>query len=320
MTDNRKVDVLSSKDTNDKQNGQFVAFLGHDLRNHLGAIVGLARLVMKRAELPAKQQENMVKLLRSTDQLQVLLDTMVDLAKLNSNALELQPANTNINGLISDVLEVANRNASEKNIVIDAELSLLPEIVIVDEIYLHKILSHLLDNAVRYTESDQIKFAVEWQKGKFFFLIESIGAVLSPQQLSALDKNTIPMPDAIGSGLGLPFCKNVISLMGGNLNLLSVDNMICQVSFELDLPVVSSDNNNTPKKFLAQNKHAEFSLPSFDVLQKLNEMALQGDVKALLEQTSGLANECPEFASEIENLAKNFQIKKICQRLAALLE
>ena len=119
-------------------------------------------------------------------------------------------------------------------------------------------------------------------------------------------------------GLGLALSKALINLMGGCLEVASVPEQGSRFCFDLDLPEVATADSSEDSGVgatLQDRAVRQLSLPGVETLALLLDLAMQGDIKALLEQADRLEQEkpsCGAFAAELRSLAKGFQVNKIC--------
>lgn len=301
----------------ESQHAHFLAYLGHDLRNYMGAITGYGRLVMRKAELPPKQQDNMRKLLDSAEELYDLLECAVDLAKLESGCLLLQPDDVDLPSLLTAVVERARPKAEIKGLNLLLQCQGLPSLVSVDQWRLQQVLEALIDNAIRYTEQGTVECTVTYQQDIFHFLIADTGPGIAPARIEAITQGLVPVPDAEGVGLGLAFCRAMLVLMDSTLQFENQSSGL-RCRFSLAFPVIAHSAAALSATSQRAAPQAPYPLPSVEHLQVLSELALHGDIKNILERAILLREDFPEFAGELAGLAKTFQINKLGELLNAL--
>ena len=101
---------MSDTEPGDHGKKNFVAYLGHDLRSYLNAILGFTRLVQNRANLEPKHKESLDKVLVSADQLLQLINKVVDLAKIESAILQLHTGPVDLAALLERSVQQYNDN------------------------------------------------------------------------------------------------------------------------------------------------------------------------------------------------------------------
>ena len=303
----------------------FVASLGHDLRSHLTAIIGFARLIQRRAQLEPKQQDNLERILTAADQQLNLINTVVDLAKAESGTLELQAEPVDLPALLTSVSDSMRRRIEEKGLRLKTHWPSPTTLVELDERRLYQVLTHLLGNAIRYTEQGEVMLHVEQDHDVFRFSVHDTGCGIDAEYLEQLLQTPPPVPAARGSGLGVPLSRVLIELMGGKLEASSrVDEGSC-FQFELQLPAVATTGMYQSTSDISEQTS---TAPSYskvlpvEMINTLTDLALQGDIKGILDQAESLheysGGKFTALATELIGLAKSFQVNKICELLTTM--
>ena len=135
----------------------FLANMSHELRTPLNAIIGFTRIVKRKAEgvLPEKQTDNLDKVLSSAEHLLGLINTVLDIAKIEAGRLDVQASNFSINSLVDQCYNTAqplikpNVKFEKRN---DTELPL----VYSDQDKIKQIILNLLSNAAKFTHAGSI--------------------------------------------------------------------------------------------------------------------------------------------------------------------
>src|SRR5262245_51696039 len=137
---------------------EFLAKMSHELRTPMNAIIGFTRLVMRRCKdvVPARQYENLEKILVSADRLLALINDILDLSKVEAGRMELHPVSFALEPLVEACLRTIEPMVKGEKLrlvkQVDADLSPL----FTDQDRLHQILLNLLGNAVKFTEEGTI--------------------------------------------------------------------------------------------------------------------------------------------------------------------
>jgi signal transduction histidine kinase len=305
----------------------FVAFLGHDLRSHLTAIIGFSRLLQRRAQLEPKQQDNLEKILVAAEQQLQLINTIVDLAKSESGTLELLAEPCDLSALLSNISDSVRQRVQDQGLRLMTQWPALPTLYQLDERRLYQVLMQLLDNAIRYTDRGEITLRVEQDNDdndRFRFYVQNTGTRLEPERIRQLLQAAAPLPGARGTGLGLVLCRVLIELMGGRLNITSNEKTGNCFSFELHLPALTASgayHSNATGTGRPHDRPHPLKL-SRTLIDTLIDLAMQGDIKGLLDQAEMLEQHDDElhrhFAGELKGLAKSFQVNKICELLTTM--
>lgn len=223
---------------------EFLANMSHELRTPLNSVLGYAQILKRDGNWSPKQQRALMTIEQSGEHLLGLINEVLDLAKIEAGALELQLSPCNLPELIQGVAELMRARAQDKGLSFACEgLSALPVRVRADERRLRQVLVNLLDNAIKYTQRGQIALKVSVQRGRLRFLVEDTGIGIQPAHKQEIFKifQQVRQQGAFqqGTGLGLAISRRLVSLMGGNLQVASMLGRGSRFWFDLDLPTLA---------------------------------------------------------------------------------
>ncbi|HMX76108.1 MAG TPA: GAF domain-containing protein [Anaerolineales bacterium] len=205
----------------------FLATMSHELRTPLNAIIGFSRIVRKKAEgvLPEKQTENLDKVLSSAEHLLGLINTVLDIAKIEAGRMDVQAANFNINALVDQCyntaqpLVKANVDFKKSN---DTNLPL----IFSDQDKIKQIILNLLSNAAKFTHKGSVTISTRYAESNFMVDVTDTGIGMSEEALGRIfeefqqaDSSTTRQYG--GTGLGLAISRNLARLLGGDLTVTS---------------------------------------------------------------------------------------------------
>ncbi len=229
-------------DIANRHKSEFLARVSHDLRTPLNAIIGFTRIVLRRMEgqLPNVQKENLQKVLISGDHLLGLINTLLDLAKIESGKMEAVAETFKVEEVINmttATVEPLLRNGRVR-IVRDIPTDLPP--LKTDRDKLKQILLNLLSNAAKFTEEGEIRVAAWQENGNMKMAVSDTGIGMKPEALEHIfeefqqaEKTTSSQYG--GTGLGLAIVKKFVILMGGEI---VVESQVGQGSkFTITLPM-----------------------------------------------------------------------------------
>lgn len=217
---------------------QFIAVLGHDLRNPLASIVGAARLL--RRETLSEKAVSVLRLMEtSVDRMAGLIDDVMDFARGRlGSGIDLHWSVAPLEPVLCQV--VAEFEASEPSRVIDCEFS-LPEPISFDEGRMGQLVSNLLGNALSHGDPRKpVQFHAATADGKLELWIANAG---EPIPLSAMDRLFQPFfrgeirPSQHGLGLGLHIASEIAKAHGGELRVKSDQN---ETRFTFIMPIFAS--------------------------------------------------------------------------------
>jgi signal transduction histidine kinase len=222
-----------------RHKSEFLANMSHELRTPLNAIIGFTRIVMRRSReaLEPKQYENLERILTSSEQLLALINSILDLSKVEAGRVELHPGEVGL----APVLEQCVRTVEPL-----AKVSLVKEfagdlpLMYVDEEKLRQIVINLLSNAVKFTERGAIRVKAQAANGSVAIAVCDTGIGIPPDKLELIFQE-FEQADASstrvygGTGLGLAIARRLARLMGGDITAESV--LGSGSTFRLTLPV-----------------------------------------------------------------------------------
>ena len=225
----------------------FLANMSHEIRTPLNGIVGFTELLQK-TNLTKSQRRYMDHVHNSATALLDIINDILDFSKIEAGKRERNFEKTDLNELISNSLDVIKFKVREKNIELKKKIDKkIPPFVLTDPIRLRQILTNLLSNAAKFTESGEISVSVsclqcveEESRVHLNFSVKDTGIGISRknqkrvfQSFSQADYSTTKKYG--GTGLGLAITNNLLNLMGSQLHLESELQEGSVFSFELDL-------------------------------------------------------------------------------------
>jgi PAS domain S-box-containing protein len=229
----------------------FLARMSHELRTPLNAILGYAQLLQMDRGLSPRQQRGMETIRKSGEHLLQLIADLLDLSRIDTGHLELQPADIDLSNFLSEVADVARVKAAERSLVFRCDTGPgLPLRVQADEVRLRQVLLNLVGNALRFTDAGEVCLRVHATpaaSGMANLLFEVLDTGIG---IAAADRERIFRPfeqasdasrRAGGTGLGLAIAREIVRLMGGEINVDSTPGRGSRFWFELQLPVPAAD-------------------------------------------------------------------------------
>ncbi|MEA1896644.1 MAG: ATP-binding protein [Bacteroidota bacterium] len=218
-------------ETSDKLKSSFLANMSHEIRTPMNSIIGFSQLLSENPD--AKTQKKYVDLiLESGDSLLTLINEILDISQIEAGQGKLFPKNFQLEQLLAD-LHVTFEAERIKNKKYDIELILAePEGTVRKTMYadpnrLKQVLSNLINNALKFTDSGKISFGYSLLPGqKIRFFVEDTGIGIASENLEAIFHRFFKLEDDInrlyrGTGLGLAICKQIVEMMGGKLSVHS---------------------------------------------------------------------------------------------------
>ena len=214
-----------------KAKQQFLSNMSHEIRTPMNAIIGFTKVVLK-TELSEKQKEFISAIKISGDTLIVLINDILDLAKVDAGKMTFELTPFRMASSISAMLQLFEAKIQEKNLdlikIYDPEI---PEILLGDPVRLHQIILNLVGNAVKFTNKGRISISVRMlhenhESATIEFSITDTGLGIAPNKLESIFENFQQASSSTsrlygGTGLGLAIAKQLVEKQGGTISVIS---------------------------------------------------------------------------------------------------
>lgn len=224
----------------------FLANMSHEIRTPMNAIIGLSE-VLNESNLTTFQRGTLDRIRSASDNLLHLINEILDLTKIESNKIQLNPAHHSLDKALKQSIELFENEASKKDVELVYKSDLKPNLVhLFDRNRLNQVLTNLIGNAIKFTDQGQVRLKIESKpkaKGidRVKLSIIDTGIGIPPGDLKNIFDNFSQAKnnDEIiygGTGLGLSIAKKILLLMDSELKVESSLGEGSTFSFTLDLP------------------------------------------------------------------------------------
>jgi CheY-like chemotaxis protein len=230
--------------------GQFLAILNHEIRTPLSGIMGMTDLLLE-TTLDQEQREYVQSARECAQALFDVLNATLDYSALSAGRLDLEDAEFHLEEAVRGAIEPHLAKAHEKDLRLECIVdSTAPVTVIGDAFRLRQILSHLVNNAVKFTDHGDVEVCVEAEpldggRAELILRVRDTGIGIPPEQLDQIFDSFRQLETGLarsytGLGLGLALVQKLTALMGG---VVWVDSVVDHGScFYVQLPVRLPDD------------------------------------------------------------------------------
>jgi len=222
---NRRLDQAS------RAKGMYLISMSHELRTPLNAIIGFAEVLLesgKEKSLSEYQVDRLLRILKSGKHLLELINSLLDLSKIESGQMEVQKTEFDIENLLIDVVDLLEPLMQEKSLRQELIIQSKHQIMLyTDYGKLRQVLINLLGNAIKFS-NDEGKIGINCRKDKtgISIAIEDNGCGIPEQEQQQIfevfhqaESSTNNLQN--GTGLGLALVKSLVELLGGLVSIKS---------------------------------------------------------------------------------------------------
>jgi PAS domain S-box-containing protein len=214
-----------------KSKQQFLSNMSHEIRTPMNAIIGFTKVVLK-TDLSAKQREYLTAIKMSGDALIVLINDILDLAKVDAGKMTFEQIPFRMAMSISAMLHLFETKIQEKNLelVINYDKR-IPGVLVGDPVRLHQIILNLVSNAVKFTSKGKITVSTSLLKEDedfvtIEFAVADTGIGIPENKIEKIFENFQQASSGTsrlygGTGLGLAIVKQLVEPQGGSIRVES---------------------------------------------------------------------------------------------------
>lgn len=226
---------------------QFLSNMSHELRTPLNGIIGASNLLLQ-GNCLEEQEEQLNVLKFSSEHMLSLINDVLDLSKLDASKIKLERIAIDIPQFINSVTSPFAQQFKNKGVELYTDIdATLTRPVLADPTRLNQVLTNLLSNALKFTNSGFVTLqakalAIHSDQNRIEFSVIDTGIGISSEQTNRIFEQFTQADDKTtrkygGTGLGLTISKKLVELMGGELKLESEYLKGSRFYFNLGLPV-----------------------------------------------------------------------------------
>ena len=228
----------------------FLANLSHEIRTPMNCVIGLSELLL---DHPLDDtSRNYVRLIsESGATMMKLLNDILDIAKIDAGRLQLSAEPFDLHDCLADCMSLMTASAVGKRLALDLDIAPdVPRSIVGDSLRLRQILANLIGNAVKFTETGQIRLSARTEGDQLVIAVDDTGIGISHATQAKVFEDFGQGEEGIaaaygGTGLGLPISRRIAEAMGGTLTLTSElgvgTSLVLRIKLTLpDAPTVST--------------------------------------------------------------------------------
>jgi signal transduction histidine kinase/ActR/RegA family two-component response regulator len=234
-----------------RRKDEFLALVGHELRNPLAPIMTAVQLMKLRGDTASARERAVIE--RQVLHLSRLVDDLLDVARIMRGKLELKREPTEVSAILAQAVEMASPLIEQREHRLSVDVPRDSLLLNVDRVRVAQAVANLLTNAAKYTDrGGRVGIRVIRESEHVVIAVKDNGAGIRSEMLSSIFQPFVQAERTLqraqgGLGLGLALVKSLVELHGGRVSASS-DGVGCGSEFRLRLPAppVSRNSEGAP--------------------------------------------------------------------------
>lgn len=212
----------------DKLKAAFLANISHEIRTPLNGILGFTDILLEK-DISKDDKDHYSNLIHNlSGQLLSIVNDILEISRIETNQIKISNSQIHINQILNKLFKSFENAAKLKNLTlkVNSELNESQDTIFGDNFRLIQVLTHLLNNAIKFTYSGSISFGCKMSNGMLRFYVKDTGIGIQAENKEVIFERFRQVEDTHtrkfgGSGLGLPISKALVEMMGGEINVES---------------------------------------------------------------------------------------------------
>ncbi len=299
---NQKNHDLASRAKSD-----FLSRMSHEIRTPMNGIIGMTTIALNNKNDKDRVIDCLNKIKGSSEYLLELINDVLDVSRIESGKMSLEAVDFNIKETLDNVIEMIAPLAEKKNINFTHNITLEHFNYNADKVRIGQILINLLENAVKFTpEHGNVELIVneyqEDESSRVLFAVKDTGKGIDEKDKNKIFKSFEQLENTArtklqGAGLGLSISRQLVRMMGGDIELDSEVGKGSMFSFDLALPVVDNVENGSLEE--------EYSFDGYKVLV-VEDNELNAEIAVSILEDGGFEVDCVYNGKEaVDQISQN---------------
>ena len=235
-----------------KAKSEFLSRMSHEIRTPMNGIIGMTAIALQRGQSRERVEDCLQKIQSSSNYLLGLINDILDMSKIESGKMKLEPVNFNMEEMLGTIRELITPQAQAKKITFVQEIELTDRFFFADRLRISQVLINLLGNAVKFTpERGRVTLTVReacaaGEEALVSFAVCDTGMGIAKEDQDRVFRSFEQAAGASssghqGTGLGLSISSRLVQMMGSNIRLDSAPGEGSTFSFSVPLALGSGE-------------------------------------------------------------------------------
>ena len=214
---------------------QFLSTMSHELRTPLTSVIGFSQILLRtstKSSLTARQHDNVERILKNAEHLLTLINSVLDLAKIEAGRMDVNVTNVNLKELLTALVDETRSLAIERNLHLSVEIADDVTTIETDPTKLRQVILNLVSNALKFTKEGSVTVSAarridsKGEAEQVAIAVKDTGIGILPEQQGHIFDAFYQVDHSStrsygGTGLGLSIVRELTTLLGGIIELES---------------------------------------------------------------------------------------------------